>query len=170
MYTVSEPGFEMTTFCIYPPKLGCHLLHLTFGFFCVFFFFTGVLCLTGRRPVDPEAFVHCVLRCVMKYRAGVPLNPAVWIDAVSRICLDSQHFESHNDELSLSLSLPLVLPFPLLLRLFISFHSVKEVQNSVQRNNYALIFIQKHQRLASLIRRDINKQMSPIYVTQIAPF
>ena len=108
----------------------------------------------------------------MDYRADVPLNLAVWIDAVSRICLDSQHFERHNEELSLSLarSLSFPLPFPLLLRLFISFHSVKEVQNSVQRNNYALIFIQKQQRLASLIRRDINKQMSPIYVTQIAPF
>ena len=168
MYTVSESGFEMATFLIMPPPRNRDTTCSTWlsVYFACFLYLS--FCLTGRRPVDSELILYCVLRCAMRYRAGVPLNLAVSIDAISRTCLDSQLFERHNDELSLSL--PLSLPFPLLLRLFISFHSVKEVQNSVQRNNYALIFIQKQQRLASLIRRDINKQMSPIYVAQIAPF
>lgn len=94
---------------IMPQKTGCHLFHLTFGFFLRAFYFS--FCLTGRRPVDTEATLYCVLRSVMKCRAGVPLNLAVRIDSVSRICLDSQHFEHHNGELSLSRLLSLSLSF-----------------------------------------------------------
>jgi len=56
----------------------------------------------------------------MDYRADVPLNLAVWIDAVSRICLDSQHFERHNEELSLSLALSLSLSPSLSLSFYVS--------------------------------------------------
>jgi hypothetical protein len=51
----------------YAPKKGVPPAPTDFPFFLRVFYVS--FCLTGRRPVDTEAVLYCVLRCVMRYRA-----------------------------------------------------------------------------------------------------